>query len=152
MTPLAQRYGAGSPDAAPPTPSSSPPLPGSPDLASGSPTGTRPAAHHFTIHPKVGIELDKSKHIVSRTQEMEDSTNSKTKETIYGGNSDGGNDTDVKNSNLLNNTDPMIINILVTLVTLVPRLLVTSDASFLCQYLLVNTARNVSSTIILNTR
>lgn len=74
-TPLTRRYGAGSPDAAPPTPSSLPPSPRSLDLAFGSPTGTRPAAHHFTIHPKVGIELDKSKHIVSKTQEMEDSTN-----------------------------------------------------------------------------
>ena len=83
---------------------------------------------------------------------MEDSTNSKTKETIYGGNSDGGNDTDVKNSNLLNNTDPQMIIHIYWLVSDVSTEVMTSDASFLCQYLLVNTARNVSSTIILNTR
>lgn len=110
-------------------------MPGSLDLSAGSPTGTRPAAHHFTIHPKVGIELDKSKYIVSRTQEMEDSTNSKTKETIYGGNSDGGNDTDVKNSNLLNNTDPQMIINIYWLVSDVSTEVMTSDASFLCQYI-----------------
>lgn len=75
MIPLARQCAAGSPGAALPRPSSWRPSPGSPDLAAGSPTGTRPAAHHFTIHPKVGIELDKSKIFVSRTQEMEDSTN-----------------------------------------------------------------------------